>query len=243
MRFIAVASLNRSIEFYRDVLGFQVTTHEDEAEAVLGPVRIRLGESGYSPGDMWFTAARPAGSGILFLQTDDVEATQAALRQRGGTPSDIEKVNWIKMRMLEIRDPDGNVVWFGQSYHIPDSPSRRKGQPHGLRQALPELPFDNVPAAVAYYRDVLGFRINFQQDDLGVMDRDSITVLLISRTEQHRGIGSFGVYVEDADALYEELAAKGAEVEGPPVSYPWGLRSFRVLDLEGNRIMFCQTFE
>jgi hypothetical protein len=26
-------------------------------------------------------------------------------------------------------------------------------------------------------------------------------------------------------------------------SHPWGLRDFRVLDLEGNRITFAQTFE
>lgn len=244
MRFIAVANLDRSISFYRDLLGFQITKYEHEAEAVLGPVRIRLGKSGYSPGDLAFASARPPGSAILFLQTDNVEAAQAELHSRGGAPSGIEKVNWIKMRMFEIRDPDGNVLWFGQSYHKPpDSPSRRKRQPHGLRQALPELPFDNVPAAVAYYRDVLGFRINYQQSDLGVMDRDAITVLLISRTEQHKGIGSFEVYVEDADALYAELQARGANVNAPPVSHPWGLRDFKVIDLEGNRITFAQTFE
>lgn len=244
MRLIAVANLDRSISFYRDVLGFQIAKYEDEAEAVLGPVRIRLGRAGYSPGDWSFTTARPAGSAILFLQADNIEAAQAELRKRGGAPSDIEKVNWIKMRMFEIRDPDGNVLWFGQSYHEqPDSPSRRKSQPRGLRKALPELPFDDVPAGVAYYRDVLGFRINYQQDDLGVMDRDAVTVLLISRTEQHKGIGSFEVYVEDADALYEELQVKGAKLEGPPVSHPWGLRDFRVVDPEGNRITFAQTFE
>lgn len=100
-----------------------------------------------------------------------------------------------------------------------------------------------VPAAVEYYRDVLGFQINHQQDDLGVMDRDAITVLLIRRTEQHSGIGSFSVYVEDADALYEESQGKGANVLGPPVSHPWGLRDFRITDLEGNTITFAQTFE
>jgi hypothetical protein len=42
MRFIAVASLKRSVCFYRDVLGFQIMNFEDEADAVLGPVRIRL---------------------------------------------------------------------------------------------------------------------------------------------------------------------------------------------------------
>ena len=77
----------------------------------------------------------------------------------------------------------------------------------------------------------------------GVMDRDAITVLLIARSEKHKGIGSFEVYVEDADALYAELVANGAQIEGPPISHPWGLRDFKVADLEGNRITFAQRFE
>jgi uncharacterized glyoxalase superfamily protein PhnB len=163
----------------------------------------------------------------------------AAIRVRGGAPSEMEKVNWIKMRMFEIRDPDGHALWFGQSY---DKPHTRGAAPM-MRQALPELPFDDVGAAVAYYRDVLGFRIDYQQDDLGVMDRDDITVLLIARTERHTGIGSAYIYVEDADALYEELRGKGANLQGEPVSYPWGLRDFLAIDREGNRIRFGQPFE
>ena len=143
------------------------------------------------------------------------------------------------MRMFQLADPDGHTLWFGQSYDVPvvELP------PGMLREALPELPFDNVPAAVAYYADVLGFRVNYQQEDLGVMDRDEITILLIARTQRDKGIGSFGAYVENADTLYAELLAKGANVQGEPVSYPWGLRNFQVLDLEGNRITFSQTFE
>ena len=244
MRFLPVADIDRSIAFYRGVLGFEVSRKEGVVEAVLGPARIRLGKEGYDPGDYAFQISRPPGSAILFLQADDVAAAHLAIRARGGTPSDIERVNWIKMRMFEIRDPDGNVLWFGQSYHKDqDSPSRRDEQRQGLRQALPALPFDNVPGAVAYYRDVLGFRINYQQADLGVMDRDAITILLIARTAEYKGIGSFEVYVSDADALYEELSRKGARILGPPVSRPWGLRDFTVIDPEGNRITFAQTFE
>ena len=169
---------------------------------------------------------------------------RAAILARGGQPTAIESVNWIKLRMFEIRDPAGNALWFGQSYHAQtDSPSLRPGQPRGFRQALPELPFRAVAPAVAYYRDVLGFKINYQQDDLGVMDRDAITILLIARTDRHRGIGSFGVYVDDVDALHAEISAKGANILGPPVSHPWGLRNFQILDLEGNRVTFSQTFE
>lgn len=233
MRFLAVADVARSTAFYRDVLGFELKAEAGGAEAIRGPARIRFEETGHAP-----------GSAVLFLQTDDVAAQRAAIHARGGAPSEIEKVNWIKMRMFEVRDPDGNVLWFGQTYHEEqDSPSRRGSQPRGLRQALPELPFDNVPAAVTYYCDVLGFRINYRQDDLGVLDRDAITVLLRARTEQHKGIGSFAVYVDDADALYAELSAKGAEIQGAPVSHPRELLDFSILDTEGNRITFAQTFE
>ena len=46
-----------------------------------------------------------------------------------------------------------------------------------------------------------------------------------------------------ADKLYAELREKGANVQGEPISQPWGLREFRVLDIEGNQIKFGQPFE
>jgi len=55
---------------------------------------------------------------------------------------------------------------------------------------------------------------------------------------KHTGNGSCHVYIRDADALYAELLSKGANVQGEPLSRPWGFRDFAVLDLEGNRITF-----
>jgi len=137
-------------------------------------------------------------------------------------------MNQLKIEMFEIRDPDGHVLWFGQSYEQPDveHPSPL------LKKALPDLPHSDVAAGVAYYRDVLGFKINYQQDDLGVMDRDKVTVLLIARTPEHKGIGSAYFYIRDADALHQELTNKGAKVVGEPVSHPWGLREFEVRTLK-----------
>lgn len=231
---VAVRDLAAATAFYRDVLGFAIEQEGDSAEAVLGPAQVRLTVAG----------AGAAGRAVLFLETADVVAARAAVVARGATASELVRVNWIKMRMFEVRDPEGNVLWFGQSYHEnQESPSRRGAQPHGLWQALPELPFVDVAAAVDHYRTVLGFRINYQQDDLGVMDRDAVTVLLIQRTKEHKGIGSCEMFVADVDELYRELVSKGANVSGPPVSHPWGLRDFQVRDPEGNRITFAQTFE
>jgi predicted enzyme related to lactoylglutathione lyase len=243
-RHLSVADLDRSIAFYRDVLGFDVRSVPEGdgvpavAEAVSGPARIQLclqDDAFNSTGER-----RPRGSAILFFKTDDVAAMRDALSARGGKPSELEKVNWIKMRMFDIGDPDGHRLWFGQSFQQPSpgpDPLRQ------LRKSLPELPLDDVPAGVAYYRDVLGFKINYSQHDLGVMDRDNITILLIARTARHTGIGSCYVYVRDADTLHAELLARGANVLGEPVSHPWGLRDFHVRDLEGNQITFGQTFE
>lgn len=112
-----------------------------------------------------------------------------------------------------------------------------------LWQAIPELPASNVASAVAYFRDLLGFKVNYQQHDIAVMDRDAARVLLVQRTPAHSGIGSCYFYVKDADALHRELVAKGADVQGEPVNRPWGLREFEVRDPEQNRITFGQPFD
>jgi uncharacterized glyoxalase superfamily protein PhnB len=232
-RHLPVADVARSVAFYRDAIGFEVraVAANAPAELTLGPARITLG-------------TRDAKGGvdhrsILFFETDDVAATYDILAARGANPTVPEDVNWIKMRMIEVRDPDGNTLWFGNGFGGPN----RQAPQRMLRKVMPELPFNDLTAAVAHYRSVFGFEVNYQQHDLAVMDRDGMRIILIARTPQHSGIGSCGFYVTDADALYTELIAKGANVQGPPVSQPWGLREFKALDLEGNRLSFAQTFE
>lgn len=112
-----------------------------------------------------------------------------------------------------------------------------------FEKIMPEFPLADVAAGVAYYRDVLGFAVNFQNEGFAVMDRDRARILLISKRDQHRGIASCYVYVADADALHAEMRGKGANVEAAPVSRPWGLREFRVFDAEGNILTFGQPFE
>lgn len=124
-----------------------------------------------------------------------------------------------------------------------DMSADREGRGQWLRKIMPELPLGDVLAGVAYYRDVLGFQVNFAHENIGVMDRDAVRLLLVARTPAHAGAGSCYVYVEDADALHAELTGRGARVEGAPVDRPWGLREFRVHDPEGNWITFGQTFE
>jgi predicted enzyme related to lactoylglutathione lyase len=237
-RWLGARDLGRMVTFWRDVLGFEPIepTEDGAVEVRSGRARIHFGAFDAAPD---LSKEGPPGSAIVFFDTDDVAAMHGAITRRGGQPSDLENVNGIKRRVFEVRDPDGHVVWFGQSYHqkSPDRPRRM------MSRIMPELPCDDVPAAVTHYRDVLGFGVNYEQEDLGVMDRDEVRLLLIARTPQHGGIGSAYFYVRDVDALYAELVRSGADVQGEPVSQPWGLREFRVLDLYRNRLTFAQTFE
>jgi catechol 2,3-dioxygenase-like lactoylglutathione lyase family enzyme len=236
-RVLGARDADRTVAFWRDILGFEVSAHaEDGLELRSGRARIHVGSLDIAPD---LSHEGPPGSAIVFFDTNDVEAMHAAIRRRGGQPSELEKVNWIKRRVFEIRDPDGHVIWFGQSYHqkSPDRPRRM------MTRIMPELPCDDVPAAVGHYREVLGFSVNYEQDDLGVMERDEVSLLLIARTPQHGGIGSAYFYVRDVDGLYAELVRTGADVQGEPISHPWGLREFSVLDPDRNRLRFAQTFE
>jgi catechol 2,3-dioxygenase-like lactoylglutathione lyase family enzyme len=230
---LLVSDLAQSTAFYSGVLGFDVHVSSEQrgAEAVLGPARIQL----RAP-DTPHQTPKPS---ILFFETDDIGALHTLVAQQGGAPSDLARVNWIKMEMFEIRDPDGHTLWFGQSFHEPNA---EHPQPM-MRKIMPDLPLSDVAAGVAHYRDVLGFSVNYAQHDLAVMDRDDVRIVLVARTGQHRGIGSCYVYVRNADALHAELVAAGANVQGDPASHPWGLRDFYVADLEGNRIGFGQPFE
>ena len=177
---------------------------------------------------------------IVFFEAGDAGALQAAIRARGGVTSELEKMNQLKIEMFEVRDPDGHALWFGRSYQPPDMPPKPGPM---FEKGLPAIALEDVAGGVAYYRDVLGFHINYQQHDLGVMDRDRVTVLLIAMTNQKRGAGLAYFYIRDADSLHNELKARGAHLLGEPVSHPWGLREFHVRDVEGNTLKFGQPFE
>lgn len=242
-RHLLVADIHASLAFYTSKLGFSEAPVPAGCapEVVCGPARIILHTN---PGE--YDSSGPlsvGGSVMVFFETDNVSGMRKALKENGLNPSEVEKVNWIKMQLFLVTDPDGHRLWFGQSYHEFYSEMHAPAKDGQLRTIMPCFPSTDVPAAVKYYAEVLGFSVNYQQHDLGVMDRDQVRILLVQATEKNRGTGHCCVYINNADELHAALLAKGARVSGEPVSQPWGLRDFFVLDEDGNRIDFAQTFE
>jgi len=124
--------------------------------------------------------------------------------------------------------------------------------PITIAGTAPVLLVEDVSMAVAYYCVILGFAVEFTQNEqyMGVF-RDGVHVHLaasngaplhsnrVAWTESFKP-ADVNFFVSDVDALYAEVKAKGATVDGPPRDEPYGVRDFQVTDLNGYMLRFNQ---
>lgn len=109
--------------------------------------------------------------------------------------------------------------------------------------AVPEIPVTDIAAAVAYYQNSLGFRLDWGDEELGLTGISRGNCRLFLANEQYRkGYGNVGPMMiwlnmnskEEVDALHREWSASNARLISPPESKPWGLHEFTAADLDGN---------
>jgi catechol 2,3-dioxygenase-like lactoylglutathione lyase family enzyme len=112
----------------------------------------------------------------------------------------------------------------------------------------------NVPAALAFYRDKLGFEISYQgpePDDVffGMVERGRSMIMFKSVgvepvPNRTRDIGKGKppwdtyIYVPDPDALAAEFASRNVEFSEPLKDTDDGLRGFELKDADGYVLFF-----
>ena len=96
----------------------------------------------------------------------------------------------------------------------------------------PILRVENVEASVAYYVDVMGFKVDWQVKGFASVGRDRCHLMLAEGEQGHPGTWVW-VGVEDAGRLYEEYKAKGAKIRHPPTNYEWAYE-LQVFDRDGH---------
>lgn len=105
---------------------------------------------------------------------------------------------------------------------------------------IPELPYDNVPAAATWICRTFGFRerlrIGNHRFQLTLGDN---SIVVIERKAP--GSSSLMVQVDKIDDHYERVKASGARVISPPTDYPFGERQYSVEDIGGHRWTFSQS--
>ena len=115
----------------------------------------------------------------------------------------------------------------------------------------------NVPTALAFYRDRLGFEIAFQgpePDDIffGIVQRGGATIILKAigvdpvpnyTRDIKQGIARWDAYlhVPDPDGLAAEFSSRNVEFFLPLQDNDDGLRGFEVKDADGYLLFFGRT--
>jgi catechol 2,3-dioxygenase-like lactoylglutathione lyase family enzyme len=109
----------------------------------------------------------------------------------------------------------------------------------------------DVPAALSFYRDMLGFEITFrgptpEDEFFGIVRRDAAMIMFKALEVEplpnyHREpTFSWDAYVDvpDPDALAAEFAARGVSFAVPLADGDDGLRGFVIEDLDGYGLYF-----
>jgi len=122
---------------------------------------------------------------------------------------------------------------------LPDLPS---SNPRQFIQGAPVLHVQDVTAAVAFYRDVLGFTADYGDETYAVVWRDNSAVHFVRETTNPQGVHLFQ-WVKDIDAYYEEIVRRGARLTTKPTDRSYGIREFGLTDVSGVSIVFGQDIE
>jgi uncharacterized glyoxalase superfamily protein PhnB len=111
-----------------------------------------------------------------------------------------------------------------------------------------ELIVRDLAACTAFYRDTLGLQVHesgpdhvaFKVGDLYFFLHEAASAArMMSEAPLDLPIGGgsrvlLAAGVDDVDAMYADLKAKGVKVFRPPTDQPWGLRTAYFADPEGN---------
>lgn len=110
------------------------------------------------------------------------------------------------------------------------------------------LTVKDVPASLAWYRDILGFTVDREhvreEKLIAVSLKAGAVQILIGQDDGAKGsdrIKGAGISLmfttsQDADALASRIKNAGGILESDPVDTPWGARVFRILDPDGFRL-------
>lgn len=115
-------------------------------------------------------------------------------------------------------------------------------------------PFVHVPdidAAIAFFRDILGFTVHFHVHNYAYVQRETAAFRLLENERPEDGAPpgnrryAYYIDVEDVDGLLAELKPKldtlpKGDVHGP-IDQPYGQREFMVLAPDGNLVVFGQS--
>jgi len=106
-----------------------------------------------------------------------------------------------------------------------------------FQHPIPVLAVRDLKASIDHYVRVLGFQLDWaDDDDVASVSRGKCSLYLCQDDQGHPG-GWVWIGVGSTMALWEEYRESGATIRTPPTSYPWALE-MQVEDPDGNVLRF-----
>jgi uncharacterized glyoxalase superfamily protein PhnB len=101
-----------------------------------------------------------------------------------------------------------------------------------FENTIPVLPVRDLERSIAFYRETLGFEVEWNAGALCSVARDGCSIMLQLHEEAVRGIVWIGL--ED-DSIFARIAKTNAKVLQPPTRQPWA-HEMKISDPDGNVI-------
>lgn len=116
-----------------------------------------------------------------------------------------------------------------------------------LKGVVPMLTVTNIPASVAFYREVLGFACISEMEGWACVEKDGVQVMFAhpnqhATFEESHFTGSFYFKTNDVDELWEEVKDR-ARVLYPLETFEYGMREFAIHDNNGYLLQFGKEIE
>ena len=118
--------------------------------------------------------------------------------------------------------------------------------------ACPEVPVGELAPALAYYRDRLGFSIDWADEGLGLagLSQGDARIFMASaayRAHLNSGRAPIVLWLNlssraEVDALYDRWRAAGTRLDQAPAAKPHKLYEFLAFDLDGNILRVFYDF-
>jgi predicted lactoylglutathione lyase len=118
--------------------------------------------------------------------------------------------------------------------------------------AVPEIPVSDMNQAAAYYKEHLGFSIDWGDEEgggIGGVSKGRCRLFLTNGAfrETHGNRGPVVIWLnlhsrKEVDDLHDAWSLRGARIVSPPESKPWRLHEFTATDLDGNLIRVFYDF-
>ena len=102
------------------------------------------------------------------------------------------------------------------------------------------LQVKDVPSALRFYCEVLGFEKDFEFGPYAGLHLGECYLHLCAHTTWQRplGGGAVSVFADEVDAYFKPIRERGAEIALEPTDEPYGMRDFAVKDPDGNVLTF-----